>query len=146
MADLSKLIDLSLLQTFGELTIVPINGAIAALAGAIEAMADADIASEAGAHGFRYYQNNLQYAVRTYTAVTPAGTENPAEEGWYVLVNGEYVLTEDTEVKSGTTYYSLTVTWTTIATGGGGGGDSGLFIDGSGYISMDYDKVPVVSG
>lgn len=41
-----------------------------------------------------------------YTEVTPTGTENPSQEGWYVLDDDEYVLTTDTEVESGTTYYS----------------------------------------
>lgn len=40
-----------------------------------------------------------------YVEVTPVGTENPSEEGWYELVDGEYVLTEDTEVDSEKTYY-----------------------------------------
>lgn len=40
-----------------------------------------------------------------YTEVTPIGNENPSEEGWYVLEGGEYVLTTDTEVVPGTTYY-----------------------------------------
>ena len=42
----------------------------------------------------------------TYTAVTPEGTENPASEGWYVLDDGSYVLTEDTTIQAGTTYYT----------------------------------------
>ena len=41
----------------------------------------------------------------TYTAVSPVGTENPAEEGWYVLVGDGYRLTSDTEVDSNVTYY-----------------------------------------
>lgn len=41
-----------------------------------------------------------------YTEVTPTGTENPSQEGWYVIDDDEYVLTTDTEVESGTTYYS----------------------------------------
>lgn len=41
----------------------------------------------------------------SYTAVTPVGTENPAEEGWYVLVGDSYRLTNDTEVDSNVTYY-----------------------------------------
>ena len=41
----------------------------------------------------------------TYEEVTPEGTENPSEEGWYELVDGEYVPTEDTEVDSEKTYY-----------------------------------------
>lgn len=41
----------------------------------------------------------------TYTVVTADGTENPSEEGWYEMSGGSYVLTEDTEVVSGKTYY-----------------------------------------
>lgn len=43
----------------------------------------------------------------TYTAVTPVGTENPSEEGWYELVNGSYVLSEDTTVDNSKTYYTV---------------------------------------
>lgn len=47
----------------------------------------------------------------TYDAVTPEGTENPNEEGWYVSDgSGGYVLTSDTEVQSGTIYYTRTAT------------------------------------
>lgn len=42
----------------------------------------------------------------TYTVVTPEGTENPSELGWYELVNGEYVLSTDTEVDLSKTYYT----------------------------------------
>ena len=45
----------------------------------------------------------------TYEAVTPAGSEDPSSEGWYELVNGKYVLSADTAVESGKTYYSATV-------------------------------------
>lgn len=41
----------------------------------------------------------------TYDAVTPVGTENPVTEGWYELVNGKYVLSEDTTVDNLKTYY-----------------------------------------
>lgn len=41
----------------------------------------------------------------TYDEVTPAGTENPSTEGWYELVSGAYVLSTDTTVDSGKTYY-----------------------------------------
>lgn len=44
----------------------------------------------------------------TYTEVTPVGTENPSEEGWYVLVGDSYRLTSDTEVDSNVTYYERT--------------------------------------
>ena len=40
-----------------------------------------------------------------FSAVTPVGNENPSSEGWYVLYNGEYVLTDDETVQVGTTYY-----------------------------------------
>lgn len=47
------------------------------------------------------------------TEVTPEGTENPSQEGWYVLDDGEYVLTSDSQVESGTTYY--TIEWILIS-------------------------------
>jgi hypothetical protein len=40
-----------------------------------------------------------------YNEVTPVGTENPSEEGWYELVEGNYVLSEDATVDSEKTYY-----------------------------------------
>ena len=50
------------------------------------------------------YMGNTTY---TYSAVTPEGTENPSEEGWYVSDgSGGYVATTDTTVESGTTYYT----------------------------------------
>lgn len=50
----------------------------------------------------------------TYAAATPVGSENPTTEGWYELVNNKYVLSADTEVASGKTYYIKTpnVKWT----------------------------------
>lgn len=43
----------------------------------------------------------------TYHSVTPEGAENPQEMGWYVSNgSGGYVLTTDTTVQSGTTYYT----------------------------------------
>lgn len=48
----------------------------------------------------------------TYTAVTPVGTEDPNDEGWYERSGSEgayvYTLTEDTTVDSQKTYYSKT--------------------------------------
>ena len=44
----------------------------------------------------------------TYTLVTPAGTEDPSAEGWYVLNGADYELTTDTTVQSGTDYYVRT--------------------------------------
>ena len=41
-----------------------------------------------------------------FTQVNPSGNENPKLKGWYELSGGEYVLTEDTTVQSGKTYYA----------------------------------------
>lgn len=41
----------------------------------------------------------------TYSPVEPVGTENPSQEGWYVLVGDNYRLTNDTEVDENVTYY-----------------------------------------
>lgn len=49
----------------------------------------------------------------TYDAVTPVGTENPQAEGWYEYVSDEYILTDDTEVQSGVTYYKKNEQYTT---------------------------------
>ena len=45
----------------------------------------------------------------SYDEVTPVGTENPSEEGWYEYdsVNQEYVLSEDETVDGTKTYYEL---------------------------------------
>ena len=42
----------------------------------------------------------------TYTAVIPVGTENPHSEGWYEKQGILYVLTPDTEIVEGKTYYA----------------------------------------
>lgn len=44
----------------------------------------------------------------TYAEVTPQAGDNPATEGWYELYDGKYILTEDTSVESGKTYYAKT--------------------------------------
>ena len=46
--------------------------------------------------------------IYTYTTVTPVGTENPSEEGWYVLVGDNYRLSADTTVDTNVTYYTRT--------------------------------------
>lgn len=44
----------------------------------------------------------------TFSAVTPEGTENPAEEDWFELAeSGLYVKTADEEVDSNKTYYTM---------------------------------------
>lgn len=41
----------------------------------------------------------------TYTEVTPVGTENPSEEGWYILSGDRYYPTQDTTVDANKAYY-----------------------------------------
>lgn len=41
----------------------------------------------------------------TYTAVSPVGSEDPSDEGWYVLAGDGYMPTADTTVDSNKTYY-----------------------------------------
>lgn len=45
-------------------------------------------------------------AAVTYTAETPAGTEDPSAEGWYEESGGVYTLSIDATVGSGKTYYT----------------------------------------
>lgn len=59
----------------------------------------------------------------TYAEVTPQAGDNPATEGWYELYNGKYILTEDTSVESGKTYYAKTAVY--------------RFAIGQGFIDVD---------
>lgn len=52
-------------------------------------------------------QNSLSVVPAAYSAVTDTTGKNPAQEGWYELVDSEYVLTEDTTPASGKTYYKV---------------------------------------
>ena len=45
-----------------------------------------------------------------YDEVTPVGTENPHQEGWYEFIDGAYIQTDDTTVVSGKTYYEAAST------------------------------------
>ena len=45
-----------------------------------------------------------------FTEVTPAGSEDPSSEGWYEIVDSKFVLTADTTIESGKTYYEGAVT------------------------------------
>lgn len=45
----------------------------------------------------------------TYTEVTPVGTENPKEEGWYIKNGTDYILALDTTVVADREYYAVTV-------------------------------------
>ena len=47
----------------------------------------------------------VQRSKTTYEEVTPVGTENPASEGWYEVVNGKYVKTTDTTVTENKDYF-----------------------------------------
>ena len=58
----------------------------------------------------------VSFSTTSYVEVTPAGTENPQEEGWYVVDDGEYVPTTDVTVDAGTTYYNKVVTITGVDT------------------------------
>ena len=49
--------------------------------------------------------NGISAQRLVYAEVTPAGTENPSANGWYVLVNGVYVKTLDQVVDQTKTYY-----------------------------------------
>lgn len=59
----------------------------------------------------------------TYAEVTPQADDNPATEGWYELYDGKYILTEDTSVESGKTYYAKTAVY--------------KFAIGQGFIDVD---------
>lgn len=56
------------------------------------------------------YEDRLAITGESYDAVTPVGTENPSEEGWYERSGsaGSYVytLTTDTTIGEGKTYYA----------------------------------------
>lgn len=55
------------------------------------------------------YEDRLAIVSESYDAVTPVGTENPKQEGWYEKVGSDYVLTTDTTVDSSKTYYKFVV-------------------------------------
>lgn len=60
------------------------------------------------------YEDRLAATGVSYDAVSPVGTENPSEEGWYERSGsaGSYVytLSTDTTVDSEKTYYEQTIT------------------------------------
>ncbi len=55
------------------------------------------------------YENRLAEAADSYSSVSPVGTEDPSEEGWYERSgsspNYVYTLSTDTEVDDQKTYY-----------------------------------------
>lgn len=56
-------------------------------------------------HENKLYQFDSDY--KAYTEVTPAGTENPSDEGWYEFDGTDYTKTTDTTVDGSKTYYAL---------------------------------------
>ena len=68
----------------------------------------------------------------TYAEVTPQAGDNPATEGWYELYDGQYIITEDTSVVSGKTYYAKTAVY--------------KFAIGQGFIDVDgiNDRIDAV--
>lgn len=48
----------------------------------------------------------FQESVDTYSAVAETSGKTPNSEGWYELVDGEYVATSDASVDEGKTYYT----------------------------------------
>lgn len=49
----------------------------------------------------------FQSTYTAYTEVTPVGTENPSDEGWYEFDGTDYTETTDTTVDRSKTYYQL---------------------------------------
>lgn len=62
------------------------------------------------ANALAYIQGIFASSVTyTYTPVTPVGTENPKNEGWYIKNGSDYILALDTTVVADREYYSVTV-------------------------------------
>lgn len=83
----------------------------------------------------------IVYYEREVDTVTPVGNENPSEEGWYVLDDGEYVLTEDTEVQAGTTYYTLTYIQVEAQEGDNPASEGWYIYNGHGYVLTEDTSV-----
>lgn len=65
-------------------------------------------------HDNKLYQ--LDHDYEAYSEVTPTGTENPSDEGWYEFDGTDYTLSTDTTVDSTKTYYTLHEWNSSIAT------------------------------
>lgn len=72
-----------------------------------------DLVSENGIYGItddtEVKENKWYFRVADSNIVTPVGTENPHNEGWYELSDGIYSLTDDTTVTTGKNYYTITI-------------------------------------
>ena len=52
--------------------------------------------------------NEMQVGTKPkYKEVENPSGSNPSEQGWYEIVNGEYILTTDTAIVSSKTYYEI---------------------------------------
>ena len=52
--------------------------------------------------------NEMQVGTKPkYKEVENPSESNPSEQGWYEIINGEYILTTDTAIVSGKTYYEI---------------------------------------
>ena len=73
-----------------------------------------------------------------FSEVTPEAGDNPSTEGWYELVEGSYVLSEDTEVDGEKTYYEYEASYKFDVMAG--------IVDLSGYqTKMQVTTLPVAS-
>lgn len=72
-----------------------------------------NLVSENGIYGItddtEVKENKWYFRVADSNIVTPVGTENPHNKGWYELSNGIYSLTDDTTVTTGKNYYTITI-------------------------------------
>lgn len=72
-----------------------------------------NLVSENGIYGItddtEVKENKWYFRVADSSVVTPVGTENPHNKGWYELSNGIYSLTDDTTVTTGKNYYTITI-------------------------------------
>lgn len=69
------------------------------------------------------YNHNFFYEC-VANEVEPVGSEDPSSEGWYELVSGEYVLSADTTVDAGKTYYEIVWQQSNVQPSSSGGGGS----------------------
>lgn len=70
-----------------------------------------------GATTAEYEQGKYYVYKAFYNRVTPVGSENPHQEGWYVKLGNIYILTQDTTVNAAQTYYAKTCQWVEIVAG-----------------------------
>ena len=108
----NHIVKLGQLKKFAQDGVLPIKQSIDTHAASL-------ITSETGVHGLRYYDDVLEVNLDDFESVTPESGDNPSEEGWYEFVNNEYILSEDTSVSSGKTYYRAIKEWVELDTGGG---------------------------